>query len=204
MLDKEKVLTMTVEIRRLTGQDLEAVLVDLAELRISVFREWPYLYDGSRDYEARYLRRYAETEGAVVVGAYHDGKLVGAATGEPLGLGLEDFRAPLEARGYQCSDIFYLAESVLDPAFRGRGIGNRFFDEREEHARVLGFSQTSFCAVIRPEDHPLRPADYRPLDPFWRKRGYEPLDGVIVRFPWQDVGETSETEKPMQVWFLNL
>ncbi|QFT30913.1 GNAT family N-acetyltransferase [Roseibium porphyridii] len=195
---------MTLEIRSLTGSDLKDALEALADLRISVFRDWPYLYDGSLEYEARYLRRYGETDGAVIVGAYDGGKLVGAATGEPLGDELKDFRAPLEERGYDVSRIFYLAESVLDPHYRGRGIGHRFFDEREAHARRLGYAKAVFCAVIRPDDHPLKPADYRPLDPFWRKRGYQKLDGIQVTFPWKDLGEDGETEKPMQVWFRTL
>ncbi|WP_422037496.1 GNAT family N-acetyltransferase [Roseibium sp.] len=192
---------MPLEIRTLTGDALKNALADLARLRISVFHDWPYLYDGSMDYEEKYLQRYAETEGAVIVGAYDGAKLVGAATGEPLGDEYEAFQKPLRERGYDPRKIFYLAESVLDPAYRGQGVGHRFFDEREAHATRLGFGEAMFCGVIRPEDHPMRPADYRPLDPFWKKRGYEKLDGVIVTFPWQDIGDTAETEKPMQVWY---
>lgn len=195
---------MSIEIKSLTGGDLKAALDALAGLRISVFRAWPYLYEGTLEYEAKYLQRYAETEGAVIVGAYDGDRLVGAATGEPLGEELEDFRAPLEARGFNLDRIFYMAESVLDPVYRGQGIGHRFFDEREAHARSLGFDEAVFCAVIRPENHPLKPADYAPLDPFWRKRGYEKLQDVIVTFPWLDVGDTNETEKPMQVWYRKL
>lgn len=195
---------MSIEIKRLTGEDLKAALDALAGLRISVFRAWPYLYEGTLEYEAKYLQRYAETEGAVIVGAYDGDRLVGAATGEPLGAELEDFRAPLEARGFDLDRIFYMAESVLDPAYRGQGIGHRFFEEREAHARALGFDEAVFCAVIRPDDHPLRPAEYAPLDPFWMKRGYEKLQNVIVTFPWLDVGDNRQTEKPMQVWYRKL
>lgn len=191
---------MPVTIRRLTGEDLKKTLEGLAQLRISVFRAWPYLYDGSAEYEARYLQRYAETEGAVVVGAYDGGNLVGAATGEPLGDEYEAFQAPLRALGHDPSRIFYMAESVLDAAYRGQGIGHRFFDEREAHAKELGLSEAVFCAVIRPDDHPMKPDDYRPLDPFWQKRGYAKLENAQVRFPWLDIDETQETEKPMQVW----
>lgn len=196
--------TLAIDIRRLTGEDLKAALDDLAGLRISVFRAWPYLYEGTRAYEAKYLQRYAQTDGAVIVGAYDGRTLVGAATGEPLGDELEDFRAPLEARGLDVAKIFYMAESVLDPAYRGQGIGHRFFDEREAHARSLGYEEAVFCAVIRPDSHPLKPADYAPLDPFWRKRGYEKLQDVVVTFPWLDVGDSTETEKPMQVWHRKL
>ncbi|MES0880580.1 GNAT family N-acetyltransferase [Roseibium sp. SCP14] len=199
-----KGLAVPVEIRNLTGEELKEALNDLAGLRIDVFRDWPYLYEGSLAYEEKYLQRYAETEGALIVGAYDRGKLVGAATGEPLGDEYEAFRVPLEERGFDPADIFYLAESVLDPAYRGQGVGHRFFDEREAHARRLGFSQAVFCAVIRPDDHPMKPSGYRPLDPFWHKRGYEKLQDVVVTFPWQDVGQDEETEKPMQVWYRKL
>ena len=39
----------------LTGADVRTVLDDVARLRISVFRDFPYLYDGSLDYERDYL-----------------------------------------------------------------------------------------------------------------------------------------------------
>ena len=81
--------------------------------------------------------------------------------------------------GLAAEDVFYCAESVLQERYRGQGVGHRFFDLREAHARALGFSWSVFCAVIRPQQHPLRPAGYRPLDPFWRRRGYAPLTGCV-------------------------
>ncbi|MTH99558.1 GNAT family N-acetyltransferase [Roseibium sp. RKSG952] len=195
---------MSIEIRTLTGSGLVDALGGLAELRISVFRAWPYLYDGTLAYERKYLQRYVDTEGAIIVGAYDGDRLVGAATGEPMEDEVIQFRRPFEERGYDVNKIFYMAESVLDPAFRGQGIGHRFFDEREAHARRLGYEYATFCGVVRPGDHPLKPADYRPLDPFWEKRGYQKLEGAVVHFPWQDVGEAEETEKPMQVWWHKL
>jgi GNAT superfamily N-acetyltransferase len=201
---QKRELRMPVEIVTLTGEALKRTLDSLAQVRISVFRDWPYLYEGSLDYEAEYLQRYAEADGAVVVAAYDGGKLIGAATGAPLGEELEEFRTPFEAQGYDPKVIFYLAESVLQPAYRGQGLGHRFFDAREAHAKRLGFRQAAFCAVVRPENHPLKPAEYRPLDGFWQKRGYKKLDGITVNFPWTDIGEKEESKKVMQVWFRNL
>ncbi|MFN4011577.1 MAG: GNAT family N-acetyltransferase [Pannonibacter sp.] len=195
---------MPVQIKLLTHQTLQDALEDLARLRIEVFRAWPYLYDGTMDYETRYLARYAQTPGAVIVGAYDGDRLVGAATGEPLAKEVIQFREPFEERGFDLDQIFYLAESVLVPEYRGQGLGQQFYEAREAHARALGFTRTSFCAVMRPDDHPARPPAYVPLTDFWRKRGYAPLEGAIVYFPWKDVGEAEETEKPMQVWLKDL
>ena len=65
--------------------EIEAALDDLARLRIAVFADWPYLYEGDAAYEARYLSHFAASPGAVVVAARDaDGRMVGAATVAPL------------------------------------------------------------------------------------------------------------------------
>lgn len=188
------------EVRVLTGPALDAALDDVAALRIAVFRDWPYLYDGSLEYERRYLDSYRTSPGAVVVGAFDGPRLVGAATGTPLEDHAEDFAAAFAPTGLPLETVFYCAESVLLPGYRGQGLGHAFFDAREAHARALGRRFSAFCAVIRPKDHPLKPETYRPLDRFWAKRGYAPLPGVIAHFRWTDVGAAGETEKPLQFW----
>lgn len=191
---------MPVTIRTLTGPDVLAALDDLAALRIAVFRDWPYLYDGDAAYEAEYLREFAAAPHATLIAAIDGGRIVGAATASPLSAQKPEFQAPFATRGLPVSDIFYFGESVLLPAYRGQRIGHAFFDGREAAARAAGATQASFCAVIRPEDHPARPVDYRPLDAFWHSRGYAPLDGFVTDFSWKDVGDSDETAHPMQYW----
>ncbi|MGB3315467.1 MAG: GNAT family N-acetyltransferase [Albidovulum sp.] len=191
---------MTIEVLALTGEALEAALDDVARLRIAVFRDWPYLYDGHLDYERRYLKTYRESGNAILVGAFDNGRLVGASTGTPMEEHGDEFGAAFAATGLPLSDIFYCAESVLLPDYRGRGLGHAFFDMREAHARALGRSHSAFCRVVRPEDHPLHPDTYRPLDGFWHKRGYAPLEGAVAEYAWKDIGEADETTKPMQFW----
>ncbi len=55
------------QIHELTGSALEPWLDALGELRIRVFREYPYLYDGSLAYEREYLQRYLGAQDALVV-----------------------------------------------------------------------------------------------------------------------------------------
>lgn len=185
--------------RILTGEAVAGALDHLARLRIAVFRDWPYLYDGDEGYEREYLKAYT-APGAVVVAAMDGERMIGAATGAPMEHHAEDFAAAFEDRPERLEDIFYCAESVLLPEYRGHGLGHAFFDGREEQGRSLGRRFAAFCSVIRPADHPARPADYRPLDGFWRKRGYEPLPGVVANFHWRDLGEAEETTKQLQFW----
>ena len=161
-----------VTIRRLSEDEKRDRIGDVARLRIAVFRDWPYLYDGDPAYEERYLQPYLDSDRAVIIGAFDGDRLVGASTASPLSDHAEDFDAPFERSGETVSDWYYLAESVLLAGYRGQGVGARFFDERERVARKLGFSRTAFCAVERPADHAARPEDHRPLDTFWSRRGY--------------------------------
>ena len=189
--------------RILTGDAVGAALDDLARLRIAVFRDWPYLYDGDVEYERDYLRAY-QSPGAVVVAAQDGARMIGAATGAPMEHHAADFAAAFANRPEPLDQIYYCAESVLLTEYRGHGLGHAFFDGREAQARALGRRYSAFCSVIRPLDHPLRPADYHPLDGFWRKRGYAKADGMTCTFTWKDIDQVQETAKTMQFWTKDL
>lgn len=192
-------------IERHCGPELLAYLDDLARLRIRVFRDWPYLYDGDMAYESRYLKTYVEAPGSVVVLAWDGDAIVGASTGIPLVEETDEVRAPFERAGHTLEDIFYLGESVLLPQYRGQGAGVAFFEHREDHARSLGgFKATCFCGVQRPDDHPARPADYVPLDAFWQRRGYRKQLALNTCFSWKEIGEHAESPKPMTFWMKSL
>ncbi|NYS26631.1 GNAT family N-acetyltransferase [Rhodobacteraceae bacterium 2376] len=195
---------MSLRFASLVGADAAPVLDDLAALRIAVFRDWPYLYDGDLEYERRYLTAYRDNPNAIVAAAFDGDRLAGAATGTPMTDHADDFAAAFDGTGYDLSEIFYCAESVLLPEYRGQGAGHRFFDMREVHARALGARYVAFCAVQRPADHPARPTDHRPLDDFWQKRGYRQLPGVIAEFGWKDIDAPEETRKPLQFWMREL
>ncbi len=68
--------------------------------------------------------------------------------------------------------------------------------------RAMSFPETkyaSFCAVVRPSDHPRKPADYRPLDSFiLGKIGFKKKPGLETSYKWKDIGEKKESSKPMQ------
>lgn len=195
---------MSLRFLSLSGSQIDPVIDGLATLRIRVFRDWPYLYDGDRDYERTYLRVYRDNRRAVVVGAFDGETLVGASTGLPMADADAEFAQAFADSPHDVSQIFYCAESVLLPDYRGQGAGRRFFELREAHARAHGFGLSAFCSVMRPDDHPARPAAYTPLDAFWRKRGYAPLQGIAAQFSWRDVGQQGDSLKTLQFWMKHL
>jgi GNAT superfamily N-acetyltransferase len=189
-----------IEVEALTGEAIGPALSELARLRIRVFAEWPYLYEGDFAFEEAYLAGFAAAPGAVLVVARDGEAIVGASTASPMAAQSADIRGPVETAGFDPATTCYFGESVLMAGYRGRGLGHAFFDAREDHARSLGLSAAMFAAVIRPEDHPARPENYRALDGFWRTRGYAPVEGLTCRLAWRDHGEAEESAKVLQFW----
>lgn len=186
-------------LKSLVGRQIAAHIADLARLRITVFRDWPYLYDGDEAYEREYLSVFADCPGALVVLALDGDTVVGASTGMPLEAEQDYVKAPFLAAGIDPKPIFYFSESVLLRPYRGAGVGVGFFEAREVFAKQT-HDWAYFCGVVRPENHPARPAGHVPLDAFWTKRGYAPVPGLTATFAWKDIGDSADTEKPMAFW----
>ena len=189
----------------LHGSALSAALGDLARLRIEVFRDWPYLYDGSAADEHDYLAAFATAPDALIVAARDGDRIVGAATAAPLAGHTPEFVPLLASTGLDPRRVFYCGESVLLAAYRGRGIGHAFFDRREAHARACTsahgpYTHVAFCAVVRAADDPRAPAGYAALDGFWQRRGYRPVPGLVGSYSWKEIGAAAQSAKPMQFW----
>ncbi|MBW7923053.1 MAG: GNAT family N-acetyltransferase [Rubellimicrobium sp.] len=187
-----------------TGDDIAPVLPDVARLRIEVFREWPWLYDGEQAQEEKALAGYCACDSSIVVTARADGNVVGAATGLRMDHADKGYSEAFALTELPQDQTFYLAESVLLPEHRGQGAGHAFFALRERHALALGLRWAVFCSVIRPDDHPLKPEGARSLDRFWLGRGYRPLLGVSAEFRWKDIDDRARSPKPMQFWIRDL
>lgn len=192
---------MPIRVEVLRGTALQQHLPGLAKLRIEVFREWPYLYDGSINYENTYLRAFATAPGAVIVGAFDGATLVGASTAAPLAAQADYVIAPFRAAGLELGAYFYFGESVLKRSYRQMGLGVQFFEAREAAAREMaGVEVCTFCAVVRDAGDRRAPANYKPLDAFWGRRGYALWEGMQCEIGWTELGSKQETRQTMQFW----
>ena len=182
------------------GAELAPHLDALGELRIAVFHEYPYLYAGTLEHERDYLGTYLKSSGSLVVLVFDEDRVVGATTCLPMLDEGPEFQAAFVKAGYDLATICYFGESILLPSYRGQGIGKEFFVRREAHVRALGMKLSTFCAVDRPAEHPLRPQGYRELDEFWRGQGYVRHPELQATFVWKEIGEETESPKRLTFW----
>ncbi|WP_114238455.1 GNAT family N-acetyltransferase [Dyella sp. C9] len=196
---------MDVRIVTSMGEAVRPHLEALAQLRIRVFRDYPYLYDGDMSYERQYLEAYARSRRSVFVLVLDGDKVVGCSTGIPLADEIPAIQQPFVKRGMLLNEVFYFGESVLLPDYRGQGLGHRFFKLREAHARhVPGVRWTAFCAVERAANDPRQPAGYRTNDAFWAKRGYERQDDMFCTLDWTEVGAIAPSTHLLRFWLRQL
>lgn len=190
-----------IHIRSFRGKQAMEYIPDLARLRMEVFRDFPYLYDGNLAYERSYLERLIQCHDSILVVAFDRERVIGVSTGLPLVGETENIQQPWVDQGHDIRKIFYYGESVLQKEYRGRGIGVSFFEEREKWARALNsFQLLTFCAVVRAPDHPMRPANYLNLEAFWMKRGFSKTPNTLCQISWLDIGAKAESKKYLHFW----
>ncbi len=195
----------SIQYETLHGKAAEAHIEDLARLRIQVFREFPYLYDGTTAYEARYLQTYFQCPDSLIVLARVADRIVGCATAIPLKFEETEFQKPFLEHKMPADTVMYFGESVLLPNYRGHGIGKNFLQKRIDYARHYeGIRWAAFCAVKRSPEDPRRPSGYRPLDTLWQSFGFAAAPGMRTTYHWKEIGQTEETDQEMQFWLRSI
>jgi len=188
----------------ITGAAITEALDDLATLRLDIFVEYPYLYQGRREDELAYLRSYAEKPKACVILARNGAEVIGAATGMPLIHEDVQLRNAFAGSDHPLESIYYVGELLLRPAYRNAGLGQKLLTQMEQQIRSLGHYHLLTCATVeRPDDHPLRPHDAIPITRFLARTNFVRLPEVTTRFTWRET-DGVKREHTMQFWLKTL
>ena len=188
----------------LTGTAIANALDDLATLRLDIFPEYPYLYQGRKADELKYLSTYAEAPDACVILAYDGLAVIGAATGMPL---IHEDAQMIDAFTgipFPLDEVYYVGELLFRLGYRNYGLGQKLLDRLENHIRSLGRYCRLTCATVeRPDDHFLRPSDYIPISRFLARTGFVQLSGATTHFKWRETDGINRDHR-MQFWIKEL
>ncbi len=189
-----------VTIKPLFGEQIHKHLEEFAHLRINIFKNYPYLYNGNINYEKDYLNAYLQSQNSVLIGAFYNNELVGGATAILMQDSYPEVKQPFLAQNYNINNIVYFGESVLLDRFQNSGIGHKFFIHRELFAlSYKNVNYTTFCHVVRDSNslNITNTIDNK-LYALWNSHRYFKDKNLTSFFSWQDIGEKNETQKTMQ------
>ena len=192
------------------GTRIAEILDDVASLRIELFRQYPYLYDGNLEYERNYLKGLSENDKSFVVAAYMDDQVVGAATALPLSSNaeiLDGVRERFFRAGFDPQACYYYSEILVRPSQRRRGISKEFYRRRREMALQLGYSTVCFSALNTEEIDSPAPPDYFDPSEMWRGMGFIQHRDIYVDYEWPTLrpdGTTLDMTHRLYFWTRHL
>ncbi len=192
----------------LVGNELQNILPFMAQQRMAVFRDYPYLYEGNPNVEHEYLKWFASLPHSSVIMAYLDGKPIGWISGT----GFADFDVHfkgsnelLKKNGYDSRKFYYIPEAIIVSEHRDTLLLEELHTLIAKHAKTLHYSALCFAEESH-EQHPLKPADYKGLEELYRVAGYTPTQ-MIITFSWLTIqadGSVKDEEHELCYWIKEL
>lgn len=187
----------------LQGSAILPYVAQVAELRIEIFREFPYLYKGDMETERGYFKSYSQCLNSLFVIARENGKVVGALTGIPLADALDECWT--SHSDMAIDRVYYWGDIVVQKQHRGKGLGKKLCELFEKAIKEMkSFEMIAFKEIIRAGNHPKRPKDYHSLDAFWQKRGYKKHPELTSSVSWKEIGSVEKVDHEMVFWLKTL
>jgi len=178
---------MSLSYKVITGHEIEEYVEHIAGFRLENFQEFPYLYKGDLESERRYVQDYSKHDDSLLVLVFSGKDLVAISTCLPLKAlanELKEIRDKVFDSGRKYKDYFYFAETIISKKFRGQGIVSKILKLQESLARDWGYKYACFITVIRSANDPMRPKNYKDIDPMLEAKGYRKTDlDVIINWP---------------------
>jgi len=188
----------------LSEEDALENIGKIARLRIDIFLEYPYLYEGDLEYESKYLKKFSKAPNFMITAIKDGDRIVGAMTGLPLSHEEANVKFPWTTHNLDTDRIYYFSEILLYPKYRRMGHGKRIFHVAEKKIASYGkYSKFALATVVRGKNHPQRPKNYIDTDGFWQKLGYKKQKNLVCHIPWKEIGEKEESNKPLVFWAKN-
>lgn len=203
---KLKKSTGQLVIKLLQGRDIEPHIDAVSHLRTKLFREFPYLYEGSIAYEKDYIKGYLSDNKSLFVVAFDGDSIVGAITGIPLASESEVIVGAADL--FRACDIdpsvyYYIGEGVVLPAYRDAKTALAMYKLMLNQIKQWKiFNKLCFVAVEREENHPLRPKNYSSLVPVFKRLGYKKTD-ITFSYNWPTIqtnGSVKDAENELTFW----
>jgi len=189
-------------IKVIAPEDIHSYVEDIARLRVTVFKEYPYLYDGNFDDELLYAQKFVNSPNSLVCLLFDKNKVVGALTGLPLAYEDVLIRDTWEQNSNTpLSSVYYFSEMLMYSEYRKHGYGSKLFVTGENCVKQYSsFDTITLITIHRNNNHPLQPTSYKPLDHFCEIHGYTKHDDITCIISWKEIGASEASQNELIYW----
>lgn len=187
------------------GEEINSHIKEITDLALAVYREYPYLYEGTADEYMPILALNGNSSCGLACLVYDNGELIGVALGMPAAEVRKHYLEPL-LRVSSLEEVqtsFYLAEMLLFQEYRSNGLGKQIYLALEQLVKAEGsFNRIYFCNIVESDQNPLRPNEYVSFDDFWpmQQLGFDKCESLTFNAFWQNIGETDVTPHQQVYW----
>lgn len=153
------------------GAQVTEMIPLIEQLRISNFKNYPYLYSGTIENEAQHSEIYRNNEEAIVVQATVNQEIQALVMGTPvstLATIFPDIESLLKSENFNPQEFYYLEEAIL---VNDINTMQKVCAVIEEHARTLHYKHICFVNVAE-EPSVLKPENYQSLNPLFEQLGF--------------------------------
>ena len=161
-------MVMPMLMTMLVGGQIAEMIPTIAQLRITSFKGYPYLYNGTLESEYEYLETYKNNEHALVV--YGDDPRKGLMQGAPL-TAIFPSATPIFEAAQLNPEYFYYCEEIILPLDKMTLI-LQMFAAVEDQAKKWGYKNVCLITHKGQENHSLKPDNYQSVEPLFEKIGF--------------------------------
>lgn len=185
----------------LRGNEVIPYLQKLAELRITFYRSYPYLYEGTLTEEENYLSMYANSENSILVVAKKGEEVVGAVAGISLLETHAMHKKLWDQQEVLAENIFYLGELVLLQDYRRSDLQERLYQQLEQAVQGLKkYDSIIVCEIERDPKDSKKIENASSSEILWDNRGFVRQPELNTHFLWKDIDDLEETDHFMVYW----
>lgn len=160
------------KIEILSGNEVDPFACELGWVRMSHFREYPYLYDANIVEESKYLSDFLNSDDKLLVRITENGTLLSLLSGY-------DFASESEILDIAAREVgdlgktFYFAEFIVEKHARKRGLSRLMMESALPFISSLGYQTASILTVQRNSSDPRMKKGYTSSDPVWSRLGFK-------------------------------
>lgn len=195
--------SITLEVLR--GKELLSNISKLTKLRLAIYQEYPYLYEGNSAFEESYLSLFANSNESMLIIAKDNHQIIGAISGLPLDMAQKEIREVFIQSEIEIKDYYALCDVIVLKQYRSKGVGSILCEEfLKQLQKKKRYKKLVLWQIVKAPDDPKRPKSYFSPDGFWQKLGFIKNPGLMCFLKWIEISETKESSHRFEFWLRDL